>query len=70
MRRRFGVLGSPVSVAVMTAHGGRRRFGDALATLRSCGLHADEAHCLAGAPRGPILELLRPHILLGGGGLS
>ncbi|XP_051916139.1 cytosolic 5'-nucleotidase 1A-like [Hippocampus zosterae] len=67
MRRRFGVLGSPVSVAVMTAHGGRRGFADALATLRSCGLNADEAHCLAGAPRGPILELLRPHVLLGGG---
>ncbi|XP_077373865.1 cytosolic 5'-nucleotidase 1A [Festucalex cinctus] len=65
MRGRFGVLDSPLSVSVVTARGGRQKFGDALATLRSRGLDADEAHCLAGAPRGPILELLRPHFLLG-----
>ncbi|XP_077424588.1 cytosolic 5'-nucleotidase 1A-like isoform X2 [Vanacampus margaritifer] len=65
MRGRFGVLDSPVSVLVMTAHGGRQNFADTLATLRSRGLNADEAHCLAGAPRGPVLELLRPHFLLG-----
>ncbi|XP_061533069.1 cytosolic 5'-nucleotidase 1A isoform X2 [Phycodurus eques] len=70
MRGRFGVLDSPVSVSVLTAHGGRQSFGDALATLRSRGLKADEAHCLAGAPRGPILDLLRPHFLLGDGGLE
>ncbi|XP_057693853.1 cytosolic 5'-nucleotidase 1A [Corythoichthys intestinalis] len=70
MRERFGVLDSPVSILVMTAHGGRQRLGDALATLRSRGLNADEAHCLAGAPRGPILDLLRPHFLLSDGGLE
>ncbi|XP_037109820.1 cytosolic 5'-nucleotidase 1B-like [Syngnathus acus] len=65
LRGRFGVLDSPVSVLVMTAHGGRQHFGGILAGLRSRGLKADEAHCLAGAPRGPILEVLRPHFLLG-----
>ncbi|XP_049578444.1 cytosolic 5'-nucleotidase 1A [Syngnathus scovelli] len=65
LRGRFGVLDSPVSVSVMTAHGGRQHFGAILAGLRSRGLKADEAHCLAGAPRGPILEVLRPHFLLG-----
>ncbi|KAM9814796.1 cytosolic 5'-nucleotidase 1A-like [Syngnathus typhle] len=65
LRGRFGVLDSPVSVLVMTAHGGRQAFGGILAGLRSRGLKADEAHCLAGAPRGPILEVLRPHFLLG-----
>ncbi|XP_061679944.1 cytosolic 5'-nucleotidase 1B-like isoform X2 [Syngnathoides biaculeatus] len=68
MRGRFGALDSPVSISVMTAHGGRHSFSDILATLRSAGLKADEAHCLAGAPRGPILDRLRPHFLLGDGG--
>ncbi|XP_077601087.1 cytosolic 5'-nucleotidase 1A-like [Stigmatopora nigra] len=70
MRERFGVLDSPVSILVMTAHGGRQRLGDTLVTLRSHGVNADEAHCLAGAPQGPVLDLLRPHFLLGDGDLK
>ncbi|XP_054632504.1 cytosolic 5'-nucleotidase 1A [Dunckerocampus dactyliophorus] len=66
IRRRFGILDSPLSIIVMTSHGGRDSCGDALMTLRSHGVSADEAYCLAGAPRGPILSVLRPHFLLGG----
>ncbi|XP_077452066.1 cytosolic 5'-nucleotidase 1A [Stigmatopora argus] len=65
MRERFGVLDSPVSILVMTAHGGRQKLGDTLVTLRSHGVNADEAYSLAGAPQGPVLDLLRPHFLLG-----
>ncbi|KAI9547502.1 hypothetical protein NQZ68_017055 [Dissostichus eleginoides] len=64
MRRRFGVLDSPLSLLLLTSRGGRESCGAALQTLRSRGLNMDEAYCLAGAPRSPILSLLRPHFLL------
>lgn len=64
MRGRFGPFDSPISIALMTSRGGRESCGDALRTLRSLGVNADEAYCLAGAPRGPIKRLLRPHFLL------
>lgn len=67
MRRRFGVLDSPLSIVLMTSSGGRDSCGNALRTLRTRGLSVDEAHCLAGAPRGVILSLLRPHFQLGDG---
>ncbi|XP_069018609.1 cytosolic 5'-nucleotidase 1B isoform X1 [Embiotoca jacksoni] len=67
MRRRFGVLDSPLSITLMTSGGGRESCGGALRTLRSLGVSADEAYCLAGAPRGPILSLLRHHFLLSDG---
>lgn len=31
-------------------------------TLRAWGLHIDEIHFLAGAPKGPILSAIKPHI--------
>ncbi|KAL0166078.1 hypothetical protein M9458_037922, partial [Cirrhinus mrigala] len=34
----------------------------ALKTLRAWGLETDEALFLAGAPKGPMLEKIRPHI--------
>ncbi|KAF3843897.1 hypothetical protein F7725_015945 [Dissostichus mawsoni] len=64
MRRRFGVLDSPLSLLLLTSRGGGESCGAALQTLRSRGLNMDEAYCLAGAPRSPILSLLRPHFLL------
>ncbi|XP_054475989.1 cytosolic 5'-nucleotidase 1A [Anoplopoma fimbria] len=67
MRRRFGMLDSPLSVVLVTSSGGRESCGVALRTLRSRGLSVDEAYCLAGAPRSPILSLLRPHFLLSDG---
>ena len=35
---------------------------DYVQTLRSWGLDIDEALFLAGAPKGPILERIRPHL--------
>ncbi|XP_040893702.1 cytosolic 5'-nucleotidase 1B isoform X2 [Toxotes jaculatrix] len=64
MRRRFGVFDSPLNIVLVTSHGGRESCGTALQTLRSRGVSVDEAYCLAGAPRGPILSLLSPHFLL------
>ncbi|KAI4800750.1 hypothetical protein KUCAC02_007125 [Chaenocephalus aceratus] len=64
MRRRFGMLDSPLSLVLLTSRGGRESCGTALQTLRSRGVNMDEAYSLAGAPRSPILSLLRPHFLL------
>ncbi|XP_029288960.1 cytosolic 5'-nucleotidase 1A-like [Cottoperca gobio] len=64
MRRRFGMLDSPLSIVLVTSRGGRESCGGALRTLRSHGLSVDEAYCLAGAPRSPILSVIRPHFLL------
>ncbi|XP_068169850.1 cytosolic 5'-nucleotidase 1B [Antennarius striatus] len=64
LRRRFGVFHSPLSIILVTFHGGRDSCGGALRTLRSRGVHVDEVYCLAGAPRGPIMSQLRPHFLL------
>ncbi|XP_028286849.1 cytosolic 5'-nucleotidase 1A isoform X1 [Parambassis ranga] len=67
MRRRFGLLDSPLSISLVTLHGGRESCGAALRTLRSLGVSVEEACCLAGAPRGPILSVLRCHFLLSDG---
>ncbi|XP_026222135.1 cytosolic 5'-nucleotidase 1A-like isoform X1 [Anabas testudineus] len=67
MRRAFGMLDSPLSFILVTSRGGRESCSSALQTLRSRGISVDEAYCLAGAPRGPILSLLRPHFLLSDG---
>ncbi|XP_070763915.1 cytosolic 5'-nucleotidase 1A [Enoplosus armatus] len=67
MRQRFGMLDSPLSIVLVTSYGGRDSCGDALRTLRSRSVSVDEAYCLAGAARGPILSLLRPHFLLSDG---
>lgn len=64
MRQRFGMFDSPLNIALVTSRGGRDSCSSALLTLRSLGVSADEAYCLAGAPRSPILSLLRPHFLL------
>nr|XP_033490485.1 cytosolic 5'-nucleotidase 1A-like [Epinephelus lanceolatus] len=67
MRQRFSMLDSPLSIVLVTSHGGRESCGGALRTLRSRGLSVDEAYCLAGAPRSPILSVLRTHFLLSDG---
>ncbi|KAA8590391.1 hypothetical protein FQN60_014325 [Etheostoma spectabile] len=64
MRQRFGVSDSPLSLVLMTSRGGGESCAGALRTLRSRGVNVDEAYCLAGAPRGPILSVVRPHFLL------
>lgn len=63
MRSRMGVACSALSVILLTVRGGRETCGRALLTLRSWGLGVDEAYCLAGAPGGPILSTLTPHIV-------
>ncbi|XP_035859027.1 cytosolic 5'-nucleotidase 1A isoform X1 [Sander lucioperca] len=67
MRQRFGMSDSPLSIVLMTSHGGRESCGGALRTLRSRGVNVDEAYCLAGAPLSPILSVVRPHFLLSDG---
>lgn len=64
MKQKFGLVDSPLSIILVTSHGGRDSCSAALKTLRAHGLSVDEAYCLAGAPRQPILHLLRPHFLL------
>lgn len=46
----------------MTARSAASSGARVLKTLRSWGLEIDEALFLAGAPKGPLLEKIRPHI--------
>lgn len=64
MKQKLGLLDSPLSTILVTSRGGRDSCSAALKTLRAHGLSVDEAYCLAGAPRQPLLSLLRPHFLL------
>lgn len=64
MRSRFSLMDSPLTFIMVTSHGDRESGSQALKLLRSRGVNVDEAYCLAGAPRGPIINLLRHHFLL------
>ncbi|KAI1903957.1 hypothetical protein AGOR_G00000750 [Albula goreensis] len=63
MRGRFGREDSPLCTCLMTVWSCRDVCASALKTLRAWGLEVDEAYCLAGAPRSPILAHMRPHVL-------
>ncbi|XP_017555613.1 cytosolic 5'-nucleotidase 1A [Pygocentrus nattereri] len=63
MRKRFGCKDSPLQTILITVLGSRDVCATALKTLRGWGLDVDEAFCLAGAPRNPILTTIQPHIL-------
>ncbi|KAL2093725.1 hypothetical protein ACEWY4_011037 [Coilia grayii] len=63
MRRCFDREDSPLRVALMTVLGSRDEMASALLTARDWGLEVDEAYCLAGASRGPLLNCIQPHIL-------
>ncbi|XP_017295007.1 cytosolic 5'-nucleotidase 1A [Kryptolebias marmoratus] len=67
MRQKFGMFDSPLCFTLVTLRGGKDSCCGALKALRSIGVSVDEAYCLAGAPRSPILSLLRPHFLLSDG---
>ncbi|XP_013876799.1 cytosolic 5'-nucleotidase 1A [Austrofundulus limnaeus] len=67
MRQKLETSHSPLCFTLVTLHGGKDRCCGALKALRSVGVSVDEAYCLAGAPRSPILSLLRPHFLLSDG---
>ncbi|XP_074534113.1 cytosolic 5'-nucleotidase 1B [Halichoeres trimaculatus] len=64
MRRRFSLTDSPLCFILMTTHGGKDSCVNSLLTLRSSGIHVDEAYCLAGAPRDPIMSVVQPHFTI------
>ncbi len=55
-------LDCPIRTYLVTARSAASSGTRALKTLRSWGLETDEALFLAGAPKGPVLEKIRPHI--------
>eukprot|EP00076_Gallus_gallus_P011288 XP_004947937.1 cytosolic 5'-nucleotidase 1A isoform X4 [Gallus gallus] len=52
----------PIRTYLVTARSAASSGARALKTLRSWGLETDEALFLAGAPKGPLLKKIRPHI--------
>uniref|UniRef100_UPI00358F3F54 cytosolic 5'-nucleotidase 1A-like isoform X2 n=2 Tax=Myxine glutinosa TaxID=7769 RepID=UPI00358F3F54 len=55
-------LECPIRTYLVTARSAASSGARTLKTLRSWGLEIDEALFLAGAPKGPLLEKIRPHI--------
>ncbi|XP_067099292.1 cytosolic 5'-nucleotidase 1A-like [Osmerus mordax] len=55
-------LNCPIRTYLVTARSAASSGTRALRTLRAWGLEVDEALFLAGAPKGPMLEKIRPHI--------
>uniref|UniRef100_A0A8C7XU60 5'-nucleotidase, cytosolic IAa n=1 Tax=Oryzias sinensis TaxID=183150 RepID=A0A8C7XU60_9TELE len=55
-------LNCPIRTYLVTARSAASSGIRALKTLRAWGLEVDEALFLAGAPKGPMLEKIRPHI--------
>ncbi|XP_040043778.2 5'-nucleotidase, cytosolic IAa isoform X1 [Gasterosteus aculeatus] len=55
-------LDCPIRTYLVTARSAASSGIRALKTLRAWGLEIDEALFLAGAPKGPMLEKIRPHI--------
>ncbi|XP_066492810.1 cytosolic 5'-nucleotidase 1A-like isoform X2 [Tiliqua scincoides] len=62
MRKKFGQEDSPIRTYLVTARGGREMGSRAIITLREWGLATDEAFFMDGAPKGPILSKIQPHI--------
>ncbi|MEQ2214664.1 Cytosolic 5'-nucleotidase 1B, partial [Xenoophorus captivus] len=55
-------MSCPIRTFLVTARSAASSGARVLKTLRSWGLEIDEALFLAGAPKGPLLEKIRPHI--------
>ncbi|XP_028295383.1 cytosolic 5'-nucleotidase 1A [Gouania willdenowi] len=55
-------LNCPIRTFLVTARSAASSGARVLKTLRSWGLEIDEALFLAGAPKGPLLEKIKPHI--------
>lgn len=55
-------LNCPIRTYLVTARSAASSGARVLKTLRSWGLEIDEALFLAGAPKGPLLQKIRPHI--------
>ncbi|XP_057679639.1 cytosolic 5'-nucleotidase 1A-like [Corythoichthys intestinalis] len=66
LQRKFYVknerLNCPIRTYLVTARSAASSGARVLKTLRSWGLEVDEALFLAGAPKGPLLEKIKPHI--------
>ncbi|XP_053314760.1 cytosolic 5'-nucleotidase 1B [Spea bombifrons] len=66
LQRKFHAKGArlncPIRTYLVTARSAASSGARALKTLRSWGLEVDEALFLAGAPKGPILEKIKPHL--------
>ncbi|KAG9328827.1 hypothetical protein JZ751_010280 [Albula glossodonta] len=55
-------INCPVQTYLVTSRSAASAGARVLKTLRSWGLEFDDAHFLAGAPKGPLLEMICPHI--------
>uniref|UniRef100_A0A8C1QI43 5'-nucleotidase, cytosolic IB a n=1 Tax=Cyprinus carpio TaxID=7962 RepID=A0A8C1QI43_CYPCA len=55
-------INRPIRTYLVTARSAASAGARVLKTLRSWGLEVDEALFLAGAPKGPLLQKIRPHI--------
>lgn len=66
MQRKFYCknerMNCPIRTFLVTARSAASSGARVLKTLRSWGLEIDEALFLAGAPKGPLLEKIKPHI--------
>lgn len=66
LQKKFNAKGQrmdcPIRTYLVTARSAASSGARALKTLRSWGLETDEALFLAGAPKGPMLAKIKPHI--------
>ncbi|NXX80209.1 5NT1A nucleotidase, partial [Urocolius indicus] len=67
MRQKFSQEDSPIRTYLVTARSGRDMGTRALKTIREWGLDIDEAFFMDGAPKGPILAQIQPHIFFDDG---
>ncbi|XP_075282601.1 cytosolic 5'-nucleotidase 1A isoform X2 [Opisthocomus hoazin] len=67
IRKMFSQEKSPIRTYLVTARGGRDMGIRAIKTLREWGLAIDEAFFMDGAPKGPILAQIQPHIFFDDG---
>uniref|UniRef100_A0A8B9Z552 5NT1A nucleotidase n=1 Tax=Buteo japonicus TaxID=224669 RepID=A0A8B9Z552_9AVES len=67
MRKKFSQEKSPIRTYLVTARSGRDMGIRAIKTLREWGLAIDEAFFMDGAPKGPILAQIQPHIFFDDG---
>ncbi|XP_069713845.1 cytosolic 5'-nucleotidase 1A-like isoform X2 [Phaenicophaeus curvirostris] len=67
IRKKFSQEKSPIRTYLVTARSGRDMGIRAIKTLREWGLAIDEAFFMDGAPKGPILAQIQPHIFFDDG---
>lgn len=64
MQKKFREAGvyCPIRTYLVTARSAASSGGRAMKTLRTWGLEIDEAFFMAGAPKGPLLHEIKPHL--------